>query len=241
VAGAGALFRVYPVTRRAWALGVRQMAVPLGGTLAALLMPGLESFAGVRLPLLVGAVAVGVTSVAFAAVSGSERIRREQTARALRRIVRVPGMLRLFVIASLYIVVLQAVLTYSVPAVRAAGLSAFSASATFFTINVRAMVARLIWGHVADRDGGTRRVRTLAETGVVAALGAVLFTFALHAGAIAAVGAAVVFGFGALGWNALVYVSAGERVGAELASRSVALALTVVFVVSASLPRALSR
>jgi len=34
IAGAGALFRVYPAARRGWALGVRQMAVPLGGTIA---------------------------------------------------------------------------------------------------------------------------------------------------------------------------------------------------------------
>src|ERR1700704_4843901 len=54
VAGAGALFRVYPAARRGWALGVRQMSVPLGGTVAALVPPGLESAGGVRLPLLAG-------------------------------------------------------------------------------------------------------------------------------------------------------------------------------------------
>ena len=45
--------------------------------------------------------------------------------------------------------------------------------------------------------------------------------------------ASVVFGLGALGWNALVYVSAGERVDPSLAGRSVAVAATVVFVLSA--------
>jgi hypothetical protein len=46
--------------------------------------------------------------------------------------------------------------------------------------------------------------------------------------------AAIVFGFGALGWNALVYVSAGERAAApELAAPSVAVAATVVFLLSA--------
>jgi hypothetical protein len=61
----------------------------------------------------------------------------------------------------------------------------------------------------------------------------VLFTFALHVGAALVIPAAVLFGFGAFGWNAIVYVSAGERTGPELASRSVAVALTVVFVLSA--------
>ncbi len=71
VAGAGALFRAYPAARRGWALGVRQMAVPLGGTVAALLLPVLESLGGVRLPFLVAAVAVGVSGAVFAALAGA--------------------------------------------------------------------------------------------------------------------------------------------------------------------------
>lgn len=232
VAGVGALFRVYPAAKRGWALGIRQMSVPLGGTVAAVLLPGLESLGGVRLPLLAGAVAVGIAGTAFAAVTGSDPVRGEDTGRAFRRIVRAPGMVRLLVVASLYIVVLQSVLVYSVPAVHAAGFSSFSASATFFAINVTAMAARLVWGRVADRADGTRRARTLVEVGLVASVGGVLFALALHTGAAAVVAAAVFLGFGAFGWNAIVYVSAGERASPELAGRSVALALTVVFLLS---------
>ena len=68
--------------------------------------------------------------------------------------------------------------------------------------------------------------------GILAAVGAIVFAFALHAGPVVVVLAAVVFGLGALGWNALVYVSAGERVDPSLAGRSVAVAATVVFVLS---------
>ena len=224
---------MYPATRRGWALSVRQMAVPLGGTIAAALLPPLETIGGVRLPLFAGAVAVGVGGAAFAAVADSEPLRREVTGRAFRKIVGAPGVVRLLLVASIYIVVLQGVLVYSVPAVRAAGLSSFSAGATFLAINATAMASRLVWGRVADRAGGTRRSRTLAEIGLLASVGAVLFMFALHAGAVAVVAAAVLFAFGAMGWNAVVYVSAGERAGPELAARSVALALTVVFLVSA--------
>jgi hypothetical protein len=52
-------------------------------------------------------------------------------------------------------------------------------------------------------------------------------------GAALVVPAAVLFGFGAFGWNAIVYVSAGERASPELAGQSVSIALTVVFVLSA--------
>src|SRR5262249_30298983 len=156
-----------------------------------------------------------------------------RSARALRSILDSPGMRRLLVVACFYIVVLQALVTYAVPSARAAGLSAFAASVTYFAINLTAMVARIVWGGAADRGGGARRVRTIVETGVTAAVGALLFALALHAGPVATVVAAIVFGFGALGWNAVVYVTAGERAPPGLATRSFAVAATVVFVVSA--------
>lgn len=234
IAGTGALFRVYGAERRGWALGVRQMAVPAGGTTAAVLLPGLAALGGVRLALAVGAGILGVAGVAFALVSSDGRRPARRSGIAFARILRAPGLQRLLIVAAFYVIVLQAVLAYTVPAARDAGLSHFTAGATYFAVNVTAMLARLVWGRLADLEGGGRRARTLVEAGWVAAVGALLFTFALHAGAAVVIPAAVVFGFGALGWNALVYVSAGEKAPAELAGQSVAVAATVVFVLSAA-------
>lgn len=240
IAGAGALFRVYPATRRAWALGVRQTAVPLGGTIAALAMPLLVRLSGVELAFAVAAAGVAVTGGVFALVPEEEGdVVRARVERPFRSILHAPGMLRLFLVAALYIVVLQAILSYTVPSARDAGLSTFWASFTYFAVNVAAMVARLVWGKVADRQGGSRRVRTLVETGTVGAIGGLVFAFALHAGPGLVIPAAVLFGFGALGWNALLYVVAGERTAPELAGRSVATAATVVFLVSAACTPAL--
>ena len=74
IAGAGALFRVYPAARRGWALGIRQTAVPLGGTTAALRC---RCSSGRRYPL----------AVAVAAASGRspERVRRWREERSGRR------------------------------------------------------------------------------------------------------------------------------------------------------------
>jgi MFS family permease len=232
VAGTGAVFHAYPVGRRAWALGVRQTAVPLGGTIAALAFPALYALAGARSTFLVTALAVGLTGIGFALLAGDDRVGSGRVEAPFRSIWRAPGMQRLLAVAACYIVVLQALLAYVVPAVRAAGLSELTAAVAFFAINVAAMAARIVWGHVADRGGGARRVRTLVEVGLVAAGGALLFTAALHGGALVVLPAAVLFGVGALGWNALVYVSAGERAAPGLAARSVAVAATVVFVLS---------
>jgi MFS family permease len=232
VGGAGALFRAYPPARRGWAMGVRQTAVPLGGTIGAVGFPLLEAAGGVRLPLLVAGAAVGVTGLAFAAVAGRHAVKAGRVSRPFRTIWSAPGMVRLLAVAACYIVVLQALLAFVVPAVRAAGYAALVASIAYVAVNVAAMAARIAWGKVADRDTGARRSRTLVEIGLVASGGALLFAGALHLGPVATVAGAVLFGVGALGWNAVVYVSAGERAQPALVSRSVAVAATVVFVLS---------
>lgn len=234
IAGTGALFRVYPAASRGWALGVRQMAVPLGGTIAALTMPLLARAGGVEAAFAVAAALVAVTGVAFAVlVREPAHHDRRPAPGAFRSIVHAHGMYLLLAVATFYIVVLQAVVSYTVPAVRAAGMSALVAAAAYFAVNVTAMVARIAWGKVADLQGGSRRRRTLVETGLVAAVGGLIFTFALHAGPVPTIAAAILFGFGALGWNALVYVSAGEIASLELAARAVSVAATVIFLVSA--------
>jgi MFS family permease len=234
IAGMGAVFRAYPMSRRAWALGVRQMGVPLGGVTAALILPPLAHAGDARLALLFAAAALATFGTAFA-VSG-DRAHGAAGARlrpAVGRILRLPGMGRLLVVAAFYIVVLQSALAYVVPAARDAGLSAFAAGATFFVLQVTAGAARIAWGRIADAGGGARRMRSLAETGGLAALGALAFALALHGGAAAVIPATILFSFGALGWNALVYVSAGERAPLELAAQAVSVAATLIFVLSA--------
>lgn len=232
VAGAGALFRAYPPGRRGWALGVRQTAVPLGGTIAAVTYPGLHALGGARLTLFLTSLVVAAAGAGFAFVVPDGRVDVGRVASPLRSILRSPGMQRLLAVAACYIVVLQALLAYVVPAVRDAGHSELTAAVAYFAINVVAMGSRIAWGRVADRGEGSRRVRTLVEVGAVTAVGAVVFALALHGGPVVVVTAAVLFGIGALGWNALVYVSAGERAAPELAARSVAVAATVVFLLS---------
>jgi len=230
VSGAGAIFRTYPVGRRAWALGVRQMAVPVGGMIAAVAVPTLEHLGGTSLVLWTGAVAVAVIGNAYAAVSEKTPIRHDDSVGIVRGIWRVPGLGKLFVVTVTYLFVLQAVLSYTVPAVRAAGFSAFAAGAAYFLVNATAIISRVIWGRVADRDHGTRRRRTLVEVGTMSSVGALLFGLALHASIVAVLFAVSFFGFAALGWNAIVYAVAGEWATPARSGRAFAVAATVVFV-----------
>jgi MFS family permease len=107
IAGTGALFRAYPASRRGWALGVRQTAVPLGGAVAAVLFPALYALGGASLTLAVAAAAVATSGLWFALGLPHEEprvvARRE---RALRSILRAPGVPTLLAVAACYIVVL---------------------------------------------------------------------------------------------------------------------------------------
>jgi MFS family permease len=228
VAGASTIFKAYPSGKQAWALGVRQMAVPLGGVVAAVAAPQLESAGGTRLFLGVGAGLVLVAGLSFAALCDSAP-QVGDIHSPLRKVWRTQGIPRLFVVTCFYIVVLQAVLVYTVPSVRAAGFTSFAASTTYFAVNVTAIVCRLVWGKVADRGNGTRRIQSLIEVGLISAAGAVLFTVARHADVAALISATCIFSFGALGWNALVYALAAEWTPADLADRSFAVSATVVF------------
>ena len=233
ISGGGAIFRSYPPQRRAWALGVRQMAVPVGGLVAAATVPGLEALGGPSLVLIIGAVAVALVGAAFSAVSDEVRVQHDSSVRIVRGIWHGPGLGRLFVVIITYLFVLQTVLVYTVPAMHAAGFSSVQAGVAYFAVNVAAIVSRVVWGRVADRDGGTRRKRTLVESGLMASLGALAFGLALHGGMALALVAVVFFAFAALGWNAVVYALAGEWTTPELAGRAFAVTATVVFVGSA--------
>lgn len=237
IAGAGALFKVYGAERRAWALGVRQMAVPLGGTAAAIALPAMNHAVDVHAVLYLTAALIGATGIAFSFVAGAgDAPGGRIVGFAIWRILKVRRMWVLFVIAAAYIVPLQSSLSYVVPSTRDAGVTAFGASVAYVLLNASAATCRIFWGRVADGSGGRRRSRTMVEVGLLTAAGAVAVLFALHTGRLWVIlPALVVFGFGAFGWNHLVYVSAGESVPPELAGQAVAVAATVVFALAGAL------
>jgi MFS family permease len=234
VAGASAIFRTYPARRRAWALGVRQMAVPAGGLIAAAAVPALNVAGGARLVLAVGAVAVAAAGTAFAAVSDDTRIRHPSSVKIIRGIWDrrvIPGLLA---VSLTYLFVLQTVLSYSVPAMRAAGFSTVQAGIGYFVVNAAAIVSRLAWGRIGDRDDGTRRKRSLVETGILASMGALLFGLGLHATLPILLPILAFYAFAALGWNALMYALAGEWTTPELSGRAFSVAATITFAGSAA-------
>jgi MFS family permease len=227
VAGMSSLLREFPPERRGLALGWRQLAVPLGGAIGAAMLPLLAHVGGIQLALTVTALFTASTAALFARLSppGTGEVRSLRLDGALTE----PGMRPLLIVGLFYVYALSAALTYIVPAARDDGISKAAAGALFVILNLAAAASRLVWGRVADRDGGTRRVRTLAEVGMLAAAAGLAMPLALHAGAVAAAVVTVALGFGCFGFNGVLYVTAGELVGPDRAGRAVGIASTMVF------------
>jgi MFS family permease len=232
VAATVSVFHGFPPERRGFALGMRQMSVALGGLLAALLLPLAVHLSGVTLALSMAGVLTAVTAVVFALDLPHGPL---VTADARRRVVapfavlREPGMGRLMVIALLYIVALVTVLTFSVPALRDGGAGTGAGSLLFALVSISAMVARVAWGRLADAGGGRRRVATLRDVGILACGAAVLTWVVWPHGTAVRIAALVVLSLGALGFNGVLYLIAGEIAGAARAGQAVALISTALF------------
>jgi len=227
VAGMSSLLREFPPERRGIALGWRQLAVPMGGAIGAAALPLLAHVGGVRLALIVTAFATASTASVFAWLSaaGGGAARRMRLDGALTA----RGMRPLLVVGFLYVYALGASLTYIVAAARDDGLGKAEAGALFVVLNLSAAASRLVWGRMADRGGGTRRVRTLIDCGMLAAVAGLAMAPVLHVGLLVAVPVTVALGFGCFGWNGVLYVTAGELVGPDRAARAVGVASTMVF------------
>jgi MFS family permease len=231
VAGMSSLLRAFPPDKRGVVMGWRQLAVPLGGTIGAVMLPLLaDSSGGVPLAMTACAVAVATTSIAFGMLvhhPPSEGVVEGRT--GLRSVFRVPGIRPALTVAFVYIIGLTAVITYYIPAARSGGLTRSQAAVGFVIVNVVAGLSRPIWGRRADRDGGTRRTRTLREIGIVGAVAAAVMLPALHAGVATGLAVTAVLAFGVFGFNGIVYLLVGELAGPARQGVAVGVASTVIF------------
>ena len=150
-------------------------------------------------------------------------------------------MLRVVAISAVHVTVLSAALNFSVPAIRDAGASAPIGAALFAVVSASAMVARLLWGRVADHGDGTRRRATLRDVGLVTLVGALLYWAAGPIGPGAQLPAMFVFSFGAMGANGILYLIAGELTGPARAGQAVGLVSMVLFGWSALMSPLLGR
>ena len=144
-------------------------------------------------------------------------------------VMREPGMGTLLLVALCYIIALDAVLTFAVPALRHGGASRGEGSLLFAFISLSAMAARIGWGRLADAGGGRRRVATLRDVGILGCAAGLATWLVWPEGTTVRIAALVVLSLGALGFNGMLYLIAGEIAGAARAGQAVALMSTALF------------
>jgi MFS family permease len=233
VAGMTAIIGNFPPNRRGLLLGMRQMAVPAGGFVAAGLLPLLNHAGGLALAFTVAGAFQLVTGLGFAVVVGPSPPLADRIAPPSLRSAFSPALWWLMVTGGLYVCALGGVLAFTVSAAHNAGLSTAQAATVFAALNLGAACARIVWGIVSDRAGGSRRVATLSLLGLLGAASAALFPFAVRGGVVPAAIAAVALAFGTLGFNGVVYTIAGEVAGRS-AGVAVGATATVIFLLGSA-------
>lgn len=223
---------------RGFALGIRQMALPLGGALSSLVLPQVAGLGGLRAAMLTLA---GLCAAAAAAAAVWMRDPPEPA--VAHYVVPAPPPMRdrrlwrLGAGSGLLVVAQSSLLGFVVLFLHdARGLSPALAAAALAAIQLGGAVARLAVGRLSDRrDRRIAPIRTaaladavllLAVAALAGAPGVLLYPLLLLAG------------IGSMAWNGLAFTAAAELSGRARAGTAMSLQNTIISVGSAIAPAA---
>ena len=220
--------------QRGFALGIRQTALPIGGMVAALVLPPIEAAGGVRAGLL--ALAGGCLAAAFAGVLGlREAPHTEDELLDIGHPVRDPRMWRLAVGSALVLIAQISILSFLILFLHEErGLTTATAAAIFALIQAFGVVLRIVSGRWSDRMNARVAPLRLLALGLAAALAA---TSALLSAPLAVLlPAFVVAGALSLSWNGLSFTAAAELAGRARSGAALGFQQTALAVTSAAAP-----
>ena len=196
---------------RGFALGIRQMAVPLGGAVAAVTLPALDE----HVSLHAAFDGLAVASFAAAAV-GALLIRtepaEEEEHSVLARPLRDPRVWRICIASTFYVTTQLSLLGFFVLFLHDhRGVSTTVASGAFAVTQVLGGIARIVVGRLSDR----LRMRIVPLRWVALALAGSLgmMVVMLDLSRWIVIPALVVAGVFALSWNGLSFTAAAEAAG----------------------------
>ena len=221
---------------RGFALGIRQTALPIGGLLAALLLPPIEAAGGVQAGLV--ALAAGCLVAALAGASGlREAPHTEGELAGLGHPVRDPRMWRLSIGSALVLAAQISILSFLILFLHGErGLSTAAAAGVFALIQALGAAARILSGRWSDRIRARiapLRQLALGLTATLAAAAAllsaplpILIPVFVAAGALS------------LSWNGLSFTAAAELAGRARAGAALGFQQTALAITSAAAPPA---
>jgi len=207
---------------RGLALGIRQMAVPLGGAVAAVALPALNQHISLRAAfegLAIGCIVAALVGAALLRVEPAE------DHSVLARPLRDPRVWRICAASTFYVTTQIALLGFFVLFLHAQrGVSTAVSAGAFATTQVLGGIARIAVGRWSDR----LRMRIVPLRWIALGLSVSVGASAalLDAPAWLVIAALVVAGTFALAWNGLSFTAAAEAAGRARSGAAIGLQQT---------------
>ena len=230
LSGTKAVMMAWPRERRGMPMGVRQMGVPLGAMLAALILPGIAAHSGPH-PIYFGFAAILFASgMLFCAVLPAHSPVPLNPARPAARLRNESGAVVVPAFAGFLLAWGQySILTYTIPLLH--GHSGFSlplAGAALALAQVGGGIGRILFGWISDSLGG-RRERVLVAAAVsAAALACALSFLPRHPSFLLVAPLWLFLGLTMVGWNALILTWVAERVSVGNAGGAMGLTTSAI-------------
>lgn len=230
IAGTKAVMMAWPRERRGMPMGIRQMGVPLGALVAALVLPSVAGRVGVHQIYWGFTALIAVGGLGYAAMLPRYE-RRERTARAgnarlraeMGRVV-IPCVVGFCLAWGQY-----AILAYTIPALQISqGLSLALAGIVLAVAQVGGALGRIVFGAISDRLQARRDVVLAAAAACATVL--VIGVSLLPRGANMLILAPLwlLMGLTMVGWNALALTWVGERVSPHNAGAAMGITTSAV-------------
>ncbi|MBK1659277.1 MFS transporter [Paracraurococcus ruber] len=229
------LARLAPPRRRAMIFAIKQTGVPIGGTLAGLLLPSLAGALGWRGAILALALVLLLAAAGFGVFDRPWAAERDPGARLIagagggwRALRDRPGLPGLAAISGLYSGFQLALGTYTVAMlVEEFGWTPVAAGLAAATTQAVGAAARLGWGALADRWGDGPRI--LALIGGITVLGGLLVPLAPAWPAGAVILLFCLLGGSAAGWNGVLMAEAARLAAPGRAGEAAGAVLAIAF------------
>jgi sugar phosphate permease len=208
-----AVMQWFSADQRGLALGVRQTAIPLGGAIAALALPAVNSAAGLKASFVfLGAVCIGCALLAALAVREAARSVATLEAEHVEWTLRDRRLWILSAGSGLYLVGQIALLSFFVLFLHHEhGLTDAAAAAGLAVMQVGAVVTRISAGRISDALG--TRIRPLRWIGLASCAGVLLTAVLTKAPVAVILPVMVVAGAISMAWNGLSVTAAAELAG----------------------------
>jgi sugar phosphate permease len=231
-----AVMQWFSADQRGLALGVRQTAIPIGGAVAALALPVVNSAAGLKASFLfLGAVCIGCALFAGIAVREAVRTEAALDADDVEWTLRDKRLWILSAGSDLYLVGQVALLSFFVLFLHDQhGLSDAAAAAGLAVMQVGAIVTRISAGQISDALGA--RIRPLRWIGLASSAGVLLTAVLTNAPVAVVLPVMVVAGAVSMAWNGLSVTAAAELAGLARSGAAIGFQQTTLSVTGLIVP-----